>query len=209
MPFSASPRETHFLFLGEKQMKKLLSNWIFSIFTLIFIVILNIVFLCQPVFGTYDGEFKNDWGYDYDVSISFDNRVATIQNSYVSGGQKIELGLYYVYSNSIEIMAFSHYTSTTVEYRRINLTRNSVFSMYWGEAEGELYSTGAIWLQVGLAIFELVFLFRFISQFKNRNIINDEIVKTSPQKEEYSICPNCGWQIFDEEKSCSNCGYKK
>ncbi len=33
----------------------------------------------------------------------------------------------------------------------------------------------------------------------------EDVVK----EEKYSFCPNCGWQIFDEEESCSNCGYKK
>ncbi len=28
------------------------------------------------------------------------------------------------------------------------------------------------------------------------------------EEEQYEICPNCGWQVFQNEDSCSNCGAK-
>ena len=37
-------------------------------------------------------------------------------------------------------------------------------------------------------------------------ILND--ADETPQEEKYNLCPNCGWQIFEGEESCSNCGYK-
>jgi uncharacterized OB-fold protein len=37
-------------------------------------------------------------------------------------------------------------------------------------------------------------------------VVNDE---EPEQKEEYEICPNCGYQIFNDEKVCSNCGYEQ
>jgi len=192
-------------------MKKIFSSWKFSICVLIITVILNIILLCQPVFGTYSGTVKDTRWYSTtytDTKINFESGFATIE---WGNGKDVatNVGIYQKVENKIVIITFSTNTdSQSLDNRKRIFTRHSVFSISWDETEGELCSKDAIWAQIGLGILEFVFLFRFISQLKNRNIIVDDVAET-PQQEKYCICPNCGWQVFEEEKSCSNCGYKK
>ena len=55
-----------------------------------------------------------------------------------------------------------------------------------------------------------------LPDISNKKIIknkkNESVIETEEENcdvEEVTICKNCGYQIFENEAKCSNCGQKK
>ena len=155
-------------------MKTLFKNWKFSIFTLIVLVVLNIVFLCQPVFGTYRGTttYSGWYSENYGTKLQFDDGYAQVVYSRnYNGEQQVanNIGIYQRVDDKIIIISFFTNPGESLDTRKRIFTRNSVFSLSYGE---NVYtSAGAVVLQIAFSIAEIVFLVRFVTQLKSRNII--------------------------------------
>ena len=153
-------------------LKKCLNNWKFSATVLVMSVILNIVLLCQPVFGTYRGvtEYKYSGMYyssseTYQTTLSFNGGCATV-NYRKEGKTAYNAGVYQKIGNEIVIITSltNPNGGSNLETRRRVFTRDSVFTLSQGE--NQYTSSGAIFAQIILAISELVFLIRVILQLK-------------------------------------------
>ena len=159
-------------------MKKLLKNWKFSIIVLVLIVIFNIVFLCQPVFGTYRGTTKySGWyGEHYETKLQFDDGyVQVVYSRNYNGEQRVanSIGIYQRVDDKIIIISFlTNPNESDLDTRKSIFTRNSVFSLSYGD--NAYTSAGAVVLQIVFSIAEIVFLVRFVFQLKRRNIIKKE-----------------------------------
>ncbi len=159
-------------------MKKLFKNWKFSIIVLVLIVIFNIVFLCQPVFGTYRGTttYSGWYSKNYETKLQFDDGYAQVVYSMnYNGKQQVSnnIGIYQRVDDKIIIISFlTNPDESDLDTRKRIFTRNSVFSLSSGD---NVYtSAGAVVLQIVFSIAEIVFLVRFVSQLKRRNIIKKE-----------------------------------
>lgn len=160
-------------------MKKIFTHWKFSIFTLIVLVVLNIVFLCQPVFGTYRGTTKySGWyGENYETKLQFDDGYAQVVYSRnYNGKQHVanNIGIYQRVDDKIIIISFlTNPDERDLDTRKRIFTRNSVFSLSSGD---NVYtSAGAVVLQIVFSIAEIVFLVRFVSQIKDKNKTEKEL----------------------------------
>lgn len=154
-------------------MKKLLLNWKFSIFVFIVVAILNIVFLCQPVVGTYKGvtKYSGFYSYAYDTSLSFNNGVATVSyRNYIQTSYNV--GLYQRIDNQIIIITCLADPNENLDMRKRVFTRESVFKL--SDGDNKYNSTIAVLLQLGFVIIESVFLIRFILQLKDERLINKD-----------------------------------
>ena len=159
-------------------MKMLFKNWKFSIFALILIVVLNIVFLCQPVFGTYRGVEKyENYGASFNIELKFSNGFVSMSEKRNYPGDiyyQYNIGTYERYGDKIFCIVHrvNDPSSSHIYLDERSYTRDSVFSLSSGE--GEYTSIGAVVLQIAYSIAEIVFLIRFVSQFRDRNIIKKE-----------------------------------
>ncbi|MBQ3572019.1 MAG: hypothetical protein IJA15_04245 [Clostridia bacterium] len=160
-------------------MKKMFKNWKFSIIVLLLIVIFNIVFLCQPVYGIYRGTttYSGWYSESYETKIQFDDGYAQVVYSRnYNGKQQVanNVGIYQRVDDKIIIISFlTNPDESDLDTRKRIFTRNSVFSLSNGE---NIYtSKGSVFLQIGFAIVEIILLVRFVVQFKSRNTIKKEL----------------------------------
>ena len=151
--------------------KKCLNNWKFSAIILVVSVILNIIFLCQPVFGTYRGDTKyrayingSEKSETYQTILSFNGGCATV--NYTKGDTtSYNVGVYQKIENEIVIITSLTYPEgVSLDTRRRFFTRESVFVLSQGE--NQYISGSAISTQTILTIIDLVFVIRVISQLK-------------------------------------------
>lgn len=160
-------------------MKKLFINWKFSISVFIVVVILNIIFLCQPVVGSYKGITKDSGSYyseTYDTNLSFNNGVATVTYTRNLNNEKTtayNVGCYQRIDNQIIIITFlTNPNESDLDMRKRVFTRESVFTLSSGY--NKYTSTISVFLQLGFVTLELVFLIRFVLQLKNGRLINKD-----------------------------------
>lgn len=160
-------------------MKKLFINWQFSILIFVLVVILNIIFLCQPVVGSYKGITKDSGSYyseAYDTRLSFNNGVATVtytRNYYNEKPIAYNVGVYQRIDNQIIIITFSmNPNESDLDMRKRVFTRESVFTLSFDD--NKYTSAISIFLQLGFVTLELVFLIRFVLQLKNERLINKD-----------------------------------
>lgn len=160
--------------------KKCSNNWKFSAAVLIVSLILNIVLLCQPVFGTYTGvtEYKYSGMYfsnteTYQTTLSFSGGCATV--NYTKGNETAyNAGVYQKIDDEIVIITSltNPNGGSSLDTRRRVFTRDSVFSLSQGE--NQYTSISAIFIQIVLAVIELSFIIRLISQLKLKKSENNE-----------------------------------
>lgn len=179
--------------------KNLLKNSKFSIVVLITTVILNIIFLCQPVVGTYSGVTKYKDSYftnSYNTRLEFKNGCVYETNS-KNGESEYYVGLYQRVKSinddetvdKIVIISFptNSYSSSTSTYKD-TFIRRSVFTLSKGN---NIYtSASAIFLQILFCCLEITFLIRFVSQYKSEkeavNKTNESDVYKEPDNDEYN-----------------------
>ncbi|MBQ4511220.1 MAG: hypothetical protein II984_10885 [Clostridia bacterium] len=158
-------------------LQNLLKKSKFSIAILIVAVILNIIFLCQPVVGTYSGVTK--YGSSYYTS-SFNTKLE-FKRGYVYGSNSQNgetenyVGLYQRVKSKnddnktvdkIVLISFptNSYSSSVSTYKD-TFIRRSVFTLSKGD--NTYTSATAVFLQIFFCCLEITFLIRFISQYKS------------------------------------------
>ena len=154
-------------------MKKLSGNWKALMLILVLIIVANIVFLCQPVFGTYKGSEKIDqYGLVLDSELKFNDGFVSMSTKRTYPTEtyyKYSIGTYERYGNRIFCIVHSvnDPSDSHIYLGESQYERNSIFSISSGDV---VYtSVGAIFLQVFLGGLETVVLVRFICLLKKRN----------------------------------------
>lgn len=153
-------------------LRKIFSNLRVLAVILALLLVVNIIFLCQPVFGTYTG--VSDYtayygsGDDYLTKMTFNGGCVNI--TFTKGDRiETEAGVYQKVGDKIAMITFDtdagHQVKTT---HNRTCVRKSVFVLEYGRysdsAGVNLISAYAVWMQIALGVAELAALVLILKQ---------------------------------------------
>ena len=152
-------------------MRKIFGNLRVLAVILALLLVVNIIFLCQPVFGTYTG--VSDYtayygsGDDYLTKMTFNGGCVNI--TFTKGDRiETEAGVYQKVGDKIAMITFDTAAEHKVTTHERTCVRKSVFVLeyvIYSDAAGvNLISAYAVWMQIALGVAELAALMLILKQ---------------------------------------------